>query len=396
MKALGFILMAMAACAAHAQSREFSPPLSVVHTPASKVFYHLESSGSKNIAVGGDTVAVVWEDNRSGKPEIYAAIKPNAASRFSDGFKLSGGADAAEPAIAVAGTDFVAVWEEGGAVWLRRFDADGKTTGAALKLAEHAAQASVAADMKYLYAAWSAQRKPVPRIEWLRLEHAHADETSIRRVKPRAVTATVTGAGQFYPSLTLASDGALHIAFEDRRAGHTRIYAARSAKGAAFAAAQPVNESTRGSAVFGKGSGAARPALAPYRAGVAAVWLDKRNFQSGYDIFAAWAQPGRFGVNEKVQDDFGENVSQWHPALATHGDIWIALWDDDRDETADVFLAQRGAQGWDENIAVANGPAAQHSPSAAFDRGGGLHIVWVEQSTDGASGIYYRYSPPIK
>lgn len=392
MKALGILLALTLAYPAHAQAWEFSPPLTIVHAERPAVFHHLESSGRKNIAIGNGAVAVVWEDNRSGKPEVYAAIKPKTATQFNASFKLSGGNEAVEPTIAVAGTQFAAAWEEGGVVWLRAFDAAG-AAGSALRLAAAAAQVSIAADKKYLYVAWSAQRKPSPRIEWARFDltnDMNADMT--RRMRPRAVSASVAGAGQFYPSLALARDGALHIAFEDRRAGHTRIYAARSVAGAPFAAARPINKSTRGSAVFGKGSGAARPTLASYRSGVAAVWLDKRNFQSGYDVFAALARDGDFGINEKVQDDFGENVSQWHPALAIHGDILVALWDDDRDESADVFLAQRGSQGWGENIAIADGAAAQHSASAAFDRDGRLHIVWIEQGVDGVSAIVYRHS----
>lgn len=366
-----------------------SPPLPIAQAPRG-VFHHLDGAGRKNIALSHDTVAVVWEDNRSGAPQVYAAVKSKSAAQFTQHIKLSDGAEAVEPTVVGFAGGFIAAWEQDGAVWLRRFDRDGGAQGAAVRAAANAVQANLAADDRRVVLVWSAQRKPAARIEIAQIAIG-ADR--LKLTSPRPVGAAAAANGQFYPSVALTRDGAIVVAFEDRRAGHTRIYAAHSRDGRTFATARPVNESSRGSAVFGKGSGAARVALTPYRNGVAAVWLDKRNFQSGYDVFAAVAGDPRqgLGVNEKVQDDFGENVSQWHAAVAAHGDTLVAAWDDDRDETADVFLARRDAAVWSENLAVANGPANQHSPALAFDADGELHIVWVEQTADGGSAVVYRH-----
>ena len=51
-----------------------------------------------------------------------------------------------------------------------------------------------------------------------------------------------------------------------------------------------------------------------------AGWLEKRDFLAGYDVYAAFSLDGgrRFGRNIKVQDSFGDNVSQWHAAIAAN------------------------------------------------------------------------------
>jgi hypothetical protein len=74
---------------------------------------------------------------------------------------------------------------------------------------------------------------------------------------------------------------------------------------------------------------------------IAAVWLDKRDFLSGYDVYAALTEPGslRFAKDAKAQDSFGDAIAQWHAAVAgnARGELVIA-WDDDRDGI-DGYLA---------------------------------------------------------
>jgi hypothetical protein len=129
-----------------------------------------------------------------------------------------------------------------------------------------------------------------------------------------------------------------------------------------------------------------RVALASHgRDEVVAVWADKRDFQSGYDVYGGFARGPAlsFGPNEKVQDQFGDNVAQWHPAVAANASARVvAAWDDDRDGSPDVWLSWRGAEGWSDDLAVpgASGPGVQSDPSLALDDAGNLHMAWVEKA----------------
>ena len=87
---------------------------------------------------------------------------------------------------------------------------------------------------------------------------------------------------------------------------------------------------------LGRGSGAMRPAQAAFGPRIAAVWLDKRDFLSGYDVYAALTEPGslRFAKDAKAQDSFGDAIAQWHAAVAgnargelvnSYGEVFAAL-----------------------------------------------------------------------
>ena len=137
-----------------------------------------------------------------------------------------------------------------------------------------------------------------------------------------------------------------------------------------------------------------RPTLAAWGPrGVAAVWLDKRDFLSGYDVYAAF-DPGkrRFGKNLRVQDSFGDNMAQWHAQVV--GDAsgrLLAVWDDERDGTPDVWLADWNGKAFADNVAVpaAAGPGGQSDTVAALDAAGRLHVVWLDRDGQAATRIRY-------
>lgn len=134
------------------------------------------------------------------------------------------------------------------------------------------------------------------------------------------------------------------------------------------------------------------------------MWADKRNFRSGYDIFAA-VHPGGsagFGADEKVQDSFADLIAQWHPEIAA-GRIGtrllvVAVWEDDREGTQDIWLSLRIEEQWSDDMEIpgASGQGVQVEPAVAFDAAGRLHLAWVEKEhIDGPSRIRYLSGDPI-
>jgi hypothetical protein len=76
----------------HADALDFEQPITV--TAAAKgVYLHLDSSGRRALAISAEVVAVVWEDNRSGKPAIYMAClvpgKTRSSALLPDGRKMN-------------------------------------------------------------------------------------------------------------------------------------------------------------------------------------------------------------------------------------------------------------------------------------------------------------------
>lgn len=374
-----FALLAMPAQAA---PWEFSAPLDI--TPEQPgVFHQLDSAGRKHIAVSGDTVAVVWEESRDGVSQVTVAFKPLSAKVFSL-HRVSGGTAAGVPVIAaLGGGRFLLAWEQDSDLYMCVAEASGP--GTPIRLAQKASQPSLAVLDKKAVAVWSEEKSGHPRIRFAYLT------VDGQRVGFNGVVQDVDmappKAEQLYPDVALTTAG-VSVVWEDRREGHTLLLHSFSKDGRHFNRPKILNEQApKRSEVYGKGTGAARIALARHDPrGVAAAWLDKRDFLEGYDVYASFARDGvRFGKNEKVQDDFGNNISQWHAALAADslGRV-VVVWDDDRDGTADLWLARPGSPGrWGDSQPVppASGPGQQSSPVITFDTAGNLHLVWVERET---------------
>lgn len=385
----------LAAAGVSAQPWRFGEPVPVTPVAGHRVFHHLESAGRRNIAASGDRVGVIWEDDRSGTPEVYVAMKTAGSDGFDDDLRVSGGSEAYEPALAPLGAgDFVAAWEENGEIFARVL---GDRPGPPLRLGEGTQASLDVADADVLVV-WSEPRGEVSQIRFARLARLPQDALAPREtcvVDPRP-----PAAGQLYPAVVASRDGPL-VAWEDRRRGHTVIlWSLGEAAGCGFKAPALLNEvSPTRDLPYGKGYGVARVALARFGpSAVVAVWEDKRDFRNGYDIFAALRADGpAFGANHRVQDDFGGNSRQWHAAVAGDDDgTLVAAWDDDRDGTSDLWLSWREGDGWSDDLAVpgASGGGEQAQPALALDGKGNLHLAWVaRQEVNGPTRLLYLMAP---
>lgn len=365
-----------------AASWEFSAPLDV--TPEQPgVFHQIDSAGRKHIAVSGDTVAVVWEESRAGASQVTVAFKPLTTKVFSL-HRVSGGIAANVPVIAPLGNGrFLLAWEQDGDLYART--AEAAALGVPVRLAQEASQPSLAVLDKKIVAVWSEAQSGYPRIRFAQLTIDRQRAGFNGAVQD--VDVAPPKAEQLYPDVALTPAG-VSVAWEDRRDGHTTLLYTFSKDDRRFDKPKILNEQPpKRSEAYGKGTGAARVVLARHgKQGIVATWLDKRDFLEGYDVYAGFARDSaHFGKNEKVQDDFGNNISQWHAALAADNRGRVAvIWDDDRDGTADLWLAwPKGVGQWSESqpVPVASGPGQQSSPAMTFDTAGNLHLVWVERET---------------
>ena len=386
MRAAALLLMALA-LPAHA-AWEWGAPLTVNSVQGAAIFPHIESANRQGVAVSGDTVGVVWEDNRSGSPQCYLALKPATATQFKPEIRLSKN-ECYEPVVlALGGGRFVAAWEEAGAIQARVLPG-----GTPLQLSKAAAaQVTLGSRGDIVYAAWAEQAGRFKRIvvATLRLK---GDALGVQSVQPVEAAPSVDDQG--WPALAVTGDGSVTVAWEDRRYRHTVPLVSHSSDGRSFAPPARLTDRRSGSVDgLGAGTGAMRPTLAPWgERGAVAVWLDKRDFLSGYDVFAAF-DPGtrRFGKNLRVQDNFGDNMAQWHALVVSDaGGRLLALWDDARDGTPDVWLSEWDGEAFSEDftVPVAHGPGSHSDPVAALDAAGALHVVWLER--DEAAGTRVRY-----
>lgn len=393
---LAGMCLGLAALAAQAQW-QFGPAVEVAAGGAG-VFHHLDASGRRALAVSGQRLALVWEDNRSGAPRCYLALGRLDEPAFRE--YPFGRGECFEPALAgLGGGRFALIWEDETGVNAAMAGVSG--IGPALRLAPAGGHGSLAWHPRLgLTAAWSATEGPWRRV-WR--QALAMGEGGLAPGGPALPADPWPAADhQAWPVLA-AGGGGIVLAWEDRRRGHTVIYYSHSVDGRVWtdAARLSRNPTGRVNDQLGRGTGAMRPVLAGFGEGrLAAVWLDKRDFLSGYDVYAALSDTGglSYGADGKVQDSFGDAIAQWHAAVAgnARGDLAIA-WDDDRDGTQDIWLTWLKPDGrYADNVAPgpASGPGAQTDPVLALDGQGRLHLAWIERDTEGLSRLRYAWGWP--
>ena len=117
----GFVGLILALASFYAQASErwtFDSSISVTGPPMDAVYHHLDGSGRKHIAAGTESVAVVWEDNRSQAPQIYVTLKSITQEGFPEALQVSSGSEAYEPAIeAISGNRFVLAFEQDASIF---------------------------------------------------------------------------------------------------------------------------------------------------------------------------------------------------------------------------------------------------------------------------------------
>jgi hypothetical protein len=376
----------LAVTPAHA-AWEWDAPMAVSAVHSATHFPHLESANRQGVTVSDGAVGVVWEDSRAGRPQCYLAIKPVGETAFQAERRVSEG-ECYEPVVEALGNGrFVVAWEEDSKVWGRVVP-----DGAPVQLSSDvAAQVTLATEGKRVFAAWAEQAGRYRRIVVARL----GLQGNVLKVASRQpVEAQPPVDDQAWPALAAFSDGRITVAWEDRRHRHTVPMASTSAKALRFDTPVRLTDHKSGSVGgLGAGMGAMRPTLARVGERVVAAWLDKRDFLSGYDVYAAFDDgAGRFGRNARIQDSFGDNVAQWHAKIVAHaqGRV-VAVWDDARDGTPDVWMAEWDGAAFGDNVAVpgAYGPGAQAHPVATLDEAGALHVVWLDDDAEGRVQIRY-------
>ncbi len=375
MRAWILLSLAMGSAAAGAEPLDVAP---------AGAYHHLDASGRQSLALAGGQVALVWEDSRGGAPRCYLGLKAKADTAFRE-YPLGRG-ECFDPVVAALdGERFLLAWEDEAGINAAIADATGPAGSVHLGAGSHASVAAHPAHTAEI--AWNA-----PAGRWQRVWRAPLRVTGmrVRAGTPQAADAAPPADDQSFPALAAGEHGLL-LAWEDRRHGHTVIYASRAGDGQAWSAPLRVSGNPTGKAQndLGRGTGAMRPAVAVFGARFAAAWLDKRDFLSGYDVYAALSEGAGFARDKKAQDSFGDAIAQWHVAAAGNrrGDLVIA-WDDDRDGSSDIWLTRLTPNGYGENFTFpeTSGPARQTDPAIALDEAGNLHLAWIERAADESNG----------
>jgi hypothetical protein len=375
---------------------QFSERVAITGVALEGTYHHLEGAGRKHIAVSAGKVAVLWEDDSSGDPQIYLAIKNSTNLNFTPAVKVSTGEEAYEPAIAsLADGGFVLVWEQDGAIYLNTHDGQFLNTPLKLSSDSLASQSSVATGNGQVYVVWREQKGRSWSLQVARLSATRKQGAELLSIG--AVEAEASNTPFLFPTLA-ANESGLYVAWEDRAAGHTRLkFSFSSAQATSFIEPEYLNEFFSNRTEYDKGSGVTRVSIASFGEDeIVSAWMDKRRGGKGYGIFSSIGSDGSFGPNEKIHGPKGDTLPHYNPATSGNFDgVLVVAWDDYRMGDSDIWLVRLDEdEEWGENVSppVASGPGEQSHASAALDESGGLHLIWIDRESPLApTRLWYSY-----
>lgn len=386
-----FCLFLSATTVLHAFEYDLLPAQRLNKQYGESVFHHLETGGRPSIAISGDTVAVVWEDNSSGDNAVYFSYKKLDAPAFTVPRRLSGKDYAYAPVITNDGKGFVIAWEQDETTYLTRVDTQGNRLDSVALGDDQERQIAFDFDGDKLIAAWVKGG-----FQYSDIITATIDIEDGLRVTARAtVDPDSEKTLKAFPSI-LNVHGRQVVSWQDRRSGTNVIRYARTKKQGGYTEQKALSETVSKSAYYGKGSGVMRGSLARVKGDkIIALWLDKRASRSGYEVYASFSNDAgvTFGENHLVQDHFGDQYPQWNASIISNGhDRLLAIWNDSRDgeDLQDLYFSwyEDGVWSDDANIEISDELSDQTSPYAVIDRNGNIHVVWID-ILDGKSSVNY-------
>jgi hypothetical protein len=281
------------------------------------------------IAAFGSVLHVVWHDHRTGGAKIFYKRSMDNGNTWGPDVQLSFGTSSASerPSLAILGQDIHVVWQDnrdgnyeiyyshssnGGTSW--------QTESRITTNAGNSLYPSVYAPGQYVHVAWSDDRDGNKEIYYKR-------STDLGSTWGPDTRLTVDSAESSYPSITVISS-AVYVVWQDLRNGWD-IYGKRSADGGATWSTDTrlTNDISNSfyPAIFGSGQN------------LHIVWQDVRDgnweiyYKRSTDAGLTWPPDTRLTVN---------GYDSFFPSVAVTGTSVNILWQDNRDGNFEMYFKQ--------------------------------------------------------
>jgi hypothetical protein len=343
---------------------------------------HVSStSGVWCVAAAGDTVHVVWTDNRDGNDEIYYKCSTDGGATWGSDMRLTNEADqSSSPSIAV--TDavvHVAWWDHRDGnreIYYKRSTDGGATWGSDTRLTNAARDSdypSVAAAGAVVHVVWREHRDGDLEVYYKRSTDGGASWDSDVRL--------TNAAGSSSSASVAVSEAAVHVVWQDNRDGSDETYYKRSTDGGATWSSDV--RLTSDSGWSWNASVAAAGAV------VHVVWQDVHSdhreirYERSTDGGATWGDDMRL-TERRVSSS---------PSIASAGADVHVVWRDycDGDEEVYYKRSSDGGATWGGDTRLTNAAAFIECPSIAAVQVA-VHVLWQDYR-DGNDEVYYKRNP---
>ena len=379
MKNLLFFVVAM--FVANLSRAQWEPDIRLTNDPAASSSFN----NHWNVAASGDTVHVVWSDNRDGNDEIYYKRSVDGGMTWGADTRLTNAPSYSEhPSVSVSGSMVHVAWCDlragngGYEIYYKRSEDRGGSWEADTRMTYYwggSQNPSIAATGAAVHMVWHENVD----LNW-EIYYKRSEDAGITW-KPD-VRLTNDPAGSFYASVA-ATGNMVHVVWKDYRDGaNGEIYYKQSSDGGVNWG-QDIRLSN-------DPDSSNRPSVAVFGSLVHVVWYDKRDGNA--KIYYKRSADGglTWGDETKLTND---PAGSRNPSIAVSGSAVHVVWQDDRDGNKEMFYKKSddGGLSWGTDTMLTSASSGSQYPSVAIS-GAVIHTVWTD-FRDGNGEIYYKRNP---
>jgi hypothetical protein len=375
---------------------QWEPDVRLTNDPANS---NTSYNNARNIAVSGDTLHIVWQDNRDGNDEIYYKRSIDGGLTWETDKRLTNDSQNSwEPTIAVSGSVVHVVWVDD-RVWgvtniFYKKSTDGGTTwGEDTRLTPDTVcqwAPCLAISGSFLHLVWYDDRNDpsggcggwYPDIYYQRSTDGGLTWGSDTRLTEKAPGAWFWSG---YPCIAV-SGSVVHVVWEDDRGGNGNIFYKRSMDGGL----------TWGSDIQLTNDPADSwdPCIALSDSILHIVWLDNRNGSNNDEIYYKRSTDGGLSWGTDIRLSNASGASEY-PSVAVSGSMVHVVWEDNHDmgnneiyykQSVDAGLSWGGS-----NTRLTNASGNSNLAHIALSDSV-VNVVW-QDNRDGNDDIYYKRNP---
>jgi len=344
-------------------------------------------NNARNIAVAGNTVHVIWADDRisSSNAEIYYKRSTDAGLSWSSDIRLTNASGwSTHPSITVSGSNVHVAWideRDGGnfEIYYKRSTDSGLNWGSDVRLTSATGMSdvpSIAVSGSIVHVVWQDNRDGNYEVYYKRSTNGGLNWSTDLRM-------TSNSGNSFNPSVA-ASGSYAYMVWQDNSVDNNfEIYAYYSTNdGASWSSFIRLTNNSASSEY---------PCVSASGSNVHVVWHDNRD--GNFEIYYKRSTNNAVNWGSDVRMTINSGISQY-PSIVALGNYAGMVWQDNSvDNNYEIyhyFSSNNGAT-WSSFQRLTNNTAVSRYPHiAAF--GSGVHVVWNDDR-DGNWEIYYKRNP---
>ena len=367
---------------------QWEPDVRLTNDPAQS---GIGMNSEREIVASGDTLHVVWYDNRYANYEIFYKRSTDGGTSWGADTRLTYNAAASyDPCLAAYGNIVLVVWADdrntgNREIYYKRSEDGGSTWGADTRLTNAPLSSEspcIAISGSLVHVTWYDERND-PSGNWYTDIYYKRSADGGLTWGPDIRLTNKPNAYSGFPSVAVYGS-IVHIVWEDYRDGYYNIYYKHSTDGGLTwgTDVQLTNDPADQS----------NPCIAISDSIVHVVWNDIRNGSNNWEIYYKRSTNAGLTWEPDIRLTNANNTSEY-PNIAVSGSLVHVVWDDDRNIVYQIYYKKSmdGGISWDPETRLTNVPFnSQYAFVALCDST--VHVIWKD-NRDGNPEIYYKRNP---